>query len=150
MIDYDLRRGFARYPSPLKCFCNLKKMAKHITKICCVLSLIFICAVYGKAALFDEKDSTAVLQTLKNFYAAYQTKNQSEWKKFWHDNSPTFAGREKSFAGWNLTGEPEKLVSLAIEKGWDKTFASAEIAFTGSAARRHVGLIKDAAGWKIS
>ena len=126
-------------------------MAKHLIKIyCCVFSLIFICAFDGKAAAFDEKDSAAIFQTLGNFYAAYRTKDRNEWKKLWHDNSPTVAGREVSFDGWTLTAEPEKLASLTIEKGWDKTFATAEIVFTGDApAHRHAGLIKDGNTWKI-
>jgi CHAT domain-containing protein len=127
-------------------------MAKHIfirRIYCCILSLTLIFSVYGSSLSSEEKDSAIILETLKKFYAAYQTKDSSQWKTFWHDNSPVASQREKTFLNWNLTSAPEKITSLAVEKGWDRTFATVEIDFAQSDVKRQIGLIKDGNSWKI-
>ncbi|HQU85883.1 MAG TPA: CHAT domain-containing protein, partial [Pyrinomonadaceae bacterium] len=108
-----------------------------------------ICVFFNVSKAFDEKDSSEIAKTLKQFYTNYENKNSAEWKKLWHDNSPIFIKREQDFNKWNLKSEPLNVISIKIEKGWDKTFAVAEIEISPNTEKRHIGLLKDGNNWKI-
>lgn len=125
-------------------------MIKISHKICRSVYAFALIAVFCVvSAVADEKDSGEISQTLREFYTNYQTKNLAEWKKYWHDNSPISTGRERDFKEWNFLAEPQKINSINVEKGWDKTFAVVEIEISSNAEKRHLGLIKERNEWKI-
>lgn len=125
-------------------------MNKFSCKICRLLVAFALSVVFCVIpTIADEKDSAEISQTLREFYLNYQTKNLPEWKKYWHDNSPIFTRREQDFRNWNLSAEPQKINSVSVEKGWDKTFAVVEIEISPNAEKRHLGLIKERSEWKI-
>jgi len=125
----------------------MNKFFRKISYLILAFALIVVfCAV---PAIADEKDSAEISKTLKEFYSNYQTKNLTEWKKYWHDNSPIFTRREQDFKDWNLLAEPQNINSINVEKGWDKTFAVVEIEISPNSEKRHLGLIKERNEWKL-
>lgn len=124
---------------------------KHLIKtICLILILLSADYICASGVRRQETDAESIRNTLERFYASYRSTDKEEWKKLWHDNSPIFYQREKTFAGWKINQtSPPSLVSLTIETGWSKTFATVELTFSENSLKRTAGLVKEGSAWKI-